>query len=705
MDVNDFAYERLKRSVDYLDPTALKKLDTAYQLAKKAHQNQKRRSGEDYIQHPIAVAEILAKLHININGLLAALLHDVLEDTSVTSDTLTQTFNPCVTQLVEGVTKITQIEFSSDTESQAENFKKMLLAMSKDIRVIIIKLADRLHNMRTISAMSHRKQVIKSRETLDIFAPIAHRLGMHLFSMELENLSFEVLYPLRYRILKGALDKVRGNHRQVIDHIIGKFTQEFEERKVDFVEMSGREKHIYSLYKKMKIKQLTFSEITDVYAMRIVCHTTDACYRILGIVHGTYKPVFEKIKDYIAVPKMNGYQSIHTVLIGPYGLPIEVQIRTQKMHQMANTGISAHWFYKSNNNDSTQPGHPKWVENLIDIEISSENPQEFIENVKMDLFPHETYVFTPKGAIVQLPVGSTVLDFAFHIHTQVGLHCIAAKVNRQLCPISTKLKNGETVEIITNSNSTPNNEWLKHVITAKARTCLQHYFNSIKESSLSNLGKLLINRHLRQSGLQLDTMDDETIDNVLKKLRLPSIETLLQEIALGKLDPLLATYHFVVGSHAEYNPADDQEPLTISGTEGMSIQYADCCLPIPGDNIIGIFEFGENITVHRDECKHAKDSLTPQQGQLINVAWEKNTDHVFATQIQVIIVNKKGSLASLALAMADADINIRDISVNNTAIGNFKKLLLTLEVRSRSHLGKVLRLIRKSKLVDHVSRI
>ncbi len=698
-------FKKLRKKLDYLSKEQVETIFQAYLIAADAHKNQKRHSGEPYITHPIAVACLLADMRMDAQSIMAALLHDVIEDTAINKETLTRLFGATVAELVDGVSKLTQIEFRSRAEAQAENFRKMILAMSRDIRVMIVKLADRLHNMRTLGPLASSKRTRVARETLDIFAPIANRLGMHMIANELENLGFAALYPERYRVLKDAVRKVRGDQKKIL-HLVEKVLREgIAGSGLPSSQVIGREKHLYSIYRKMRTRGLSFSEITDVYGFRIITSSIDACYRVLGVVHSLYKPVPEKFKDYIAIPKANGYQSLHTTLFGPFGIPVEVQIRTQEMDQMANNGIAAHWLYKTGekSSDEAHVRAQQWVKNLLEMQQKTGNSLEFIENVKIDLFPDEVYVFTPKGAIMELPGGATVVDFAYAVHTDIGNNGVTAKVDRQLAPLSAVLTSGQTVEIITSPNARPNPAWLDFVVTAKARSGIRHYLKTQRRTESIALGKQLLNKALASLSLNLKKIPPSSIKLVLQQANLLSFDDLLESLGTGERVAMLVAYQLAGGTQpAEGTEAVAPKPLLIRGTEGMVIHFASCCSPIPGDPIVGILSSGQGLVVHLEDCKRISKQRKAER--TMAVSWAKDVQGEFLAAIKVQGVNQRGVLAKLAQAISSADANIDDIVINERDARNYI-VTLKLHVRDRVHLAQVIRNLRQLKTVIKVTRI
>jgi len=587
----------------YLTEAQVDEINQAYLFGAVAHEGQRRLSGEPYISHPVAVASILADLHMDHHTIEAALLHDVIEDTPTLKEEINTRFGAEVAQLVDGVSKLTQIKFKSRAEAQAENFRKMVLAMVEDIRVIMVKLADRLHNMRTLGAMPVPKRRRIAGETLEIYAPIAHRLGMSAMRMELEDLGFQALYPSRYKVLARHLKRARTHQKEMVSKITDSLTQALAREQIKAT-VAGREKHLYSVYRKMRAKRLPLMAVLDVYAFRIVVERLDDCYRALGVVHSVYKPVPGKFKDYIAIPKANGYQSLHTVLIGPQGVPLEAQIRTEDMDKVSRSGIAAHWLYKTGDGGATAPEvrAREWLKGVMEMQQGTGSSLEFLENVKVDLFPDEVYVFTPQGDIRRLPRGSTAVDFAYAVHTDVGNACVAAKIDRRLVPLRTPLENGQTVEIITSPSGRPNPAWLNFVMTAKARANVRHYLKNLRREEAVELGKRMLERALAAVSLKLTRIPEEQLAAVVQEFKLESAEELFESIGLGQhLAPLVAR-RLMPEREAEPTPAKASGPLMIRGTEGLVVTFARCCHPIPGDSIVGVLTSGRGIVIHRDGC-------------------------------------------------------------------------------------------------------
>ncbi|WP_259412011.1 bifunctional GTP diphosphokinase/guanosine-3',5'-bis pyrophosphate 3'-pyrophosphohydrolase [Coxiella burnetii] len=694
-------FKKLRQKLDYLNGEQVESIRQAYLMAFSAHRAQKRRTGEPYINHPVAVAGILADLKMDYQTIMAALLHDVIEDTPVEKKAIAEKFGEEVAELVDGVSKLTQIEFVSRAEAQAESFRKMVLAMARDIRVIIVKLADRLHNMRTLGSLHSQKRRRIARETLDIFAPIGKRLGMRELSVELEELGFAALYPLRHRALKDAVRRTRGNRKKILALIEKTLHVGLNQSRLSSYTITGREKHLYSIYRKMRNKHIPFNEIMDVYAFRVIVEDVDSCYRALGIIHGLFKPVPERFKDYIAIPKANGYQSLHTTLFGPYGLPVEVQIRTTEMDRMATKGIAAHWLYKTTDAPMTesQVRAKAWVKNLLELQEDAANPLEFIENVKMDLFPDEVYVFTPRGEIMELPAGATAIDFAYAVHTDVGNNCVAVKIDRHLAPLSTPLVNGQTVEVITSSSGRPNPAWLDFVVTSKARGSIRHFLKSQRRTESIALGKQLLKKALGNYSLSLKKLSQPVINYTLKEMQLKSLDDLLEEIGLGnRMAALVAQRIAAVAEEAEaetdMKPAE-KAPLIIKGTEGLVVNFATCCYPVPGDPIVGIIDVGKGIIVHVERCPSIA-KLRRHPDRFMPLRWSEQVRAEFPALVRVQVVNERGTLAMLTLAIAEADANIEDIKVEERE-GLHYIATFRITVRDRKHLAKVLRRLRQVK--------
>ena len=686
---------------NYLETGQVDAIRRAYHFADNAHEGQTRRSGERYITHPLAVAHVLAMMHMDYECIMAGLLHDVIEDTALTKDDLAAEFGEEVAELVEGVTKLAKAAFETQKHAQAENLRKMLLAMSRDIRVIIVKLADRLHNMRTLGHLRPEKRRRIAHETLDIYAPIAQRLGMNLMRCELEDLGFHVLYPIRYRVLQGSVRKARGNRKEIVTQITASILNRMEQEGLT-ADIQGREKNLYSLYKKMVGKHLTFSEVMDVYAFRIIVDDVDACYRMLGVVHNLYKPVEGKFKDYIAIPKANGYQSLHTVLFGPYGVPIEVQIRSRDMDHMAEAGVAAHWLYKTGESVGNNLAHRKarqWLQGILEMQKGSGDSMEFLENLRIDLFPDEIYVSTPKGEILTLPRGSTAVDFAYAVHSDVGNSCVAARVGRHLVPLSTQLETGESVEIVTSPASHPNPAWLNFVVTAKARTNIRHYLRNLQTEEAVLLGRRLLNKHLTAFSTSLDDIPEQRFTEIVQEFELGEFDELLQDIGLGNHSALLIAQKLV----NESTPDKEPQALMIAGTEGMVVSFARCCHPIPGDPIHGYVSTGRGIIIHQRGCKNTSH-MRVQNEKWLDVAWSPDVERDFPVDIMVHVKNQRGVLATIASTVSEVDSNIDNVAVDEKD-GGYSDLRLTIEVMNRQHLARVIRRLRHLEMVERITRI
>ncbi len=692
----------------YLSHTEVADIEEAFLFAKKAHGTQLRYTGESYITHPVAVAKILAEMRMDPQTIIAAILHDVVEDTPVNQSEIEEKFGKEIADLVDGVTKLTQIHFENYEQAQAENFRKMVMAMVSDIRVILVKLADRLHNMRTLAGLRPEKRRRISLKTLEIFAPIANRLGMHTFRVELEDLGFAALYPMRFKILKEAVAKARGNRAEIIQIIHQQIRDALRKNNIPSATLSGREKHLYSIYKKMSEKHLSFSEIMDVYGFRITVDKVDTCYRVLGVLHNLYKPIAQRFKDYIAIPKVNGYQSLHTTLFGPYGVPIEVQIRTEEMHKMAENGIAAHWLYKTEKKvfNEAQSRAREWLKGILEMHKSSKNSLEFIENVKTDLFPDEVYVFTPKGQIIELPAGATPVDFAYAIHSDIGNTCVAARLDKRLLPLSTPLISGQQVQIITAPHARPNAAWLNFVVTGKARSKIKHYLKKQQHEESIELGKRLIEKALHAYELQLDEITETIMLHVVNTSRLESPQQLFEEVGIGNRPALLVAKQIIkhLGHTVKKEIIDTQplQPLIIKGTEGLPISYANCCRPIPGDHIAGLIKAGQGIEVHLLHCTHL-ERYHDQHDKYVPLLWEEKIEGDFSVDLKIDLINRRGSLASLTLAISEAESNIENIRAQESDRHHFH-VDITLSVRNRSHLARILRKIRKRKDVIRVLR-
>ena len=695
-----------------MQPDQVAKVQRAYHFSAKAHEGQKRVSGEPYIYHPLEVARILGEMHMDHQTLMAAILHDVIEDTPTAKNEIQRRFGKGVAELVDGVSKLDKIQFESFAEAQAKNFRKMLMAMSHDIRVILVKLADRLHNMRTLEALKPDKRRRIARETLEIYAPIALRLGVNSIRLELEELGFATLYPLRHRILTEQINKARGHRKEIITKIKTALKRRMRQEKIPG-QILGREKHLYGIYQKMKEQHLSFAEVFDVYAFRIIVDEVETCYRSVGTVHNLYKPVPGKFKDYIAIPKANGYQSLHTVLFGPFGVPIEIQIRTKEMNDVAEVGIAAHWLYKAGSKEQTGDRNGvhrrarEWLRNIVEMNKTAGNPEEFFENVKIDLFPDDVYVFTPKGRIMELPNGSTAVDFAYAIHTDVGNRCVGVRINRKLAPLGTLLSNGDTVTIITAPSGRPNPAWLNFVVTAKARAQIRHFLKNLQHNEAAALGKRLLNRELEPFDITYQDISEKDMQYLLQENKVESTEMLFEAIGLGnKMAPLIArqlvVFEKLTSTKNKKEKNKESVPLTIKGTEGMVVAFPKCCYPIPGDPIHGFVTSGRGIVVHRQTCKNIAEYQNHQE-KWIHVEWEPNINREFQVKIRMNVKNQRGVLATIASAIADAGANIENVDMKDRD-DRYTSLRFIIEVHNRVHLAQVLRRIRLIKSVSQISR-
>lgn len=682
---------------EYLTEPQIEALRQSYVVAKDAHEGQTRSSGEPYIIHPVAVARILAEMRLDIETLQAALLHDVIEDTEVTKEELEAQFGTTVAELVDGVSKLDKLKFRDRKEAQAENFRKMVLAMVQDIRVILIKLADRTHNMRTLGALRPDKKRRIARETLEIYSPLAHRLGIHNIKTELEELGFEALYPNRYRVLKEVVKAARGNRKEMIQRIHTEIEGRLEEVGLT-ARVFGREKNLFSIYNKMKTKEQRFHTIMDIYAFRVVVDNADTCYRVLGQVHSLYKPRPGRMKDYIAVPKANGYQSIHTSMVGPHGVPVEVQIRTEDMDQMADKGVAAHWSYKGNGDrtgTTAQVKAQRWMQSLLELQQSAGNSFEFIENVKSDLFPDEIYVFTPKGRIVELPVGATAVDFAYAVHTDVGNTCVGARVDRNPYPLSKSLKNGQTIEIISAPGARPNAAWLNYVVTSRARTKIRQVLKTMRREESITLGRRLLNHALGEHSLS--DISEDNISHVLGDLKIESLDDLLADIGLGELMSIVIARR-LLGDADELTEVEsgsddaNKKKLPIRGAEGILLTFANCCHPIPDDHIIAHVSPGRGLVVHREMCPNVR-GYQKEPDKYMAVEWSDDYDKEFITEVTVDVQNRQGALAELTNVISKTGSNIHGLSTEERD-GRLYTVTVLLTTKDRVHLAGIMRKIK-----------
>jgi len=688
----------------YLQPDQIREVYRAYLFGAEAHEGQTRMSGEPYIYHPLAVAKIMAEMRMDHNSIIAAILHDVIEDTQTAKEQLNNEFGSEVAELVDGVSKLTHLKFESKAEMQAESFRKMMMAMTSDLRVILVKLADRLHNMRTLGVMRPEKKRRIARETLEIYAPIAQRLGMNSMRRELELLGFEAMYPCRYEVLSEAVRRASGNRREPMHQIEATICNRMEEAGIE-ARIFGREKNLFSIYRKMREKHLSFHEVFDVFAIRIVVESVDTCYRCLGIVHNLYKPVPGRFKDYIAIPKANGYQSLHTILFGPRGLPIEIQIRTREMDRVAESGIAAHWLYKTGDQHSAsaQARAREWLKGILEMQQSAGNSLEFLEHVKVDLFPDEIYVFTPRGDIMEMPRGATAVDFSYAVHTDVGNSCVAAKIDRRLAPLSTRLQSGQTVEVITAPGARPNPAWLDFVVTAKARSNIRHFLKKLKDEEAIKLGRRLLEKVLAPYSMNLDSITDDRLNGVLEEFGLADVDALLQEVGLGNRMPLLVARKLAGIDEEDESGAMPGGALEIRGTEGMVVKYAKCCHPVPGDPIIGVITSGRGMVIHCEDCRNISEERDrPDRAQ--SVQWAEDVKGEFPVNIRLQVGNERGVLATLAAKIADQESNIENVDIEERD-SQTTTITFSLTVRDRGHLARIMRELRKVPQVVRISRI
>ena len=685
----------------YLPDEQIRKVLEAYEFGAAFHKGQTRKSGEPYITHPVAVAQELGEMHLDSEAICAAILHDVVEDTPATLEEIENKFGEEVALIVDGVSKLDQIQFRSRAEAQAESFRKMMLAMIEDIRVILVKLSDRLHNMQTLGAMPAIKKKRIARETLDIYAPIANRLGINRLKVQLEDLGFKHLHPYRYRVLENALKKSKGSQKQIVRRISDQFSKAMVEDGISG-DVIGRQKHLYSIYRKMAEKKRVLSDVVDVYGFRIIVDDVSTCYQTLGLVHQLYKPMPGRFKDYIAIPRINGYQSLHTTLFGPKGLPLEVQIRTRDMDRVAESGVASHWIYKAGEKSDATPQRRarEWLANLAELQQSGTS-EEFLESVKVDLFPDKIYVFTPKGDIMPLPKGATTVDFAYAVHTDVGNRTVAAKINRGLVPLRTPLQNGQTVEIMTSRGAKPNPNWLTFVRSAKARTAIRNHMKNLRSNESVDLGKRLLDKSLKDLNSSLRKVGKVRMSEALEDLALNNTSELFEQIGLGeRLAPLTARY--LIGADDEGENIEDVASLVIAGTEGMVVSYAKCCYPLPGDDVMGYLTAGRGVVIHRNNCGNLSN-FRKQPEKWIAVSWEKDIDREFHCQIQCETRNRTGVLAEVAATIADCNSNIEQVEVISRH-DDCSVLTFLLQVRNRIHLAQIMRNVRKMPNVIRVSR-
>jgi len=691
------------RLSSYLEPAQVNDVRRAYYYAEQAHTGQFRRSGEPYITHPLAVANILSSIHMDHQSLMVAMLHDVIEDTGIPKSAITKQFGDTVADIVDGVSKLAKIEYESQAEKQAKNFQKMALAMAKDLRVIVVKLSDRLHNMRTLGSLPAEKKRRIAKETLEIYAPIAHRLGMNDWRVEFEDRGFAAMHPLRSTRLQAALRKVRGNRKAIVEKIKEAIEARLQREDISTL-VIGREKHLYSIYNKMRMKHKSFKEIMDVYAFRIVVEDIDTCYRVLGAIHNLYKPKPGEFKDYIAIPKENGYQSLHSVVIGSQGVPIEVQIRTKEMDELASSGVAAHWLYKQDTQNHSSRSYDRanrWTKRLLEIQKLTNSSIEFVEHVKIDLFRDEVYVFTPTGEIVELPAGATPVDFAYAVHTQVGNTTVACRVNDRPATLSQVLDSGQKVKIITSERSQPNPNWLNFVITAKARTAIRHYLKNQHHMESIELGKRMLSRALMHLDINVDQLSEEQLDHLKRQAGTESLNELYESIGMGQQSALAVARVFQ--PDVDIEGQDTQTPITIESADGVLINFARCCRPIPGDPIISHISLGKGIVVHRDACNNIKD-LKSKKENISNTNWSANVTGEYLSEIRVEVETERGIIATLATRIANTGTSIEGIQVDERD-AEHSVIKLVIAVTNRIHLANVMRKVRTMRSVERVLRV
>lgn len=696
----------------YMDEAQIKDVYRAYLYGAHAHEGQYRMTGEPYIYHPIAVARILAEMHVDSRTIVAAILHDVIEDTPSSKEQVSEEFGEDIAELVDGVSKLTKIENKDKQEQQAENIQKVLLAMARDIRVIMIKLADRLHNMRTLGVMRPDKKRRIAKETLEIYAPIAQRLGINSLRIELEDLGFQSMHPYRYAVLKEAVKEVSGHRKEVVQNLDNAINTRLTEMDIKG-KVQLRKKHLYSIYRKMKTKHLPFKKVFDVYAMRIIVESADSCYRVLGIIHNLFKPIPGRFKDYIAIPKGNGYQSLHSAMYGPHAIPMEVQIRTKEMNEFAEAGIAAHWLYKtgedSHGHHGAQARARDWLTGLLEMQQQAGNPLEFLDNVKVDLFPDEIFVYTPDGDIIKLPKGSTPVDFAYAVHTGIGNTCVAAKLDHQFAPLNTPLYSGQTVDIVTSPMARPNPVWLNYVVSVRARNNIRNYLKNMETGEALAQGKRLMSRCLKVYSTTLADLDTDHVDSVLEALDFEKFDDLLVDIGLGNRPPSLVARRLLPdiydedGEEFEAQSVQSLAPLSISGTEGMVVSYAKCCYPIPNDHIVGMFSKGKGIVVHREGCNNI-ESLRHTPDQLVDVTWMDELDGNFVTRICAEVRSQPGVLARLATGISEEEANIESVDIEDRD-GIISHITFVISVTNRRHLAKVVRRVRSMPPVVKIWRM
>jgi guanosine-3',5'-bis(diphosphate) 3'-pyrophosphohydrolase len=703
--VEDPAFRVFIDSLNYLNPEEVQLVREAYRFSEAAHQGQKRLSGEPYITHPLAVAGALAEWHMDSQAVIAALLHDVMEDTEVTKNEIAERFGKSVADLVDGLSKLDKIEFQSYEEAQAENFRKMLMAMARDLRVVLIKLADRLHNLQTMSAVRAEKRRRIAHETLEIYAPIANRLGLNKLFRQLQDLSFEHIYPMRARVLERALRAARGNRRELLSRILDGIQGKMREAGIE-AQVFGREKSLYSIYRKMADKHLSFSQVLDIYGFRVVVCDVPTCYLALGALHSLYKPVPGKFKDYIAIAKANGYQSLHTALIGPFGTPVEVQIRTESMHHMAQEGVASHWLYK----DSEESGADlqlkthKWLQSLLELQSTAGDSSEFFEHVKVDLFPDEVYVFTPQGKIMALPRGATAVDFAYAVHTDIGNHCVAARINYELMPLRTELSNGDQVEIVTAAHANPSPAWLSYIKTGRARSKIRHFLKTMQHDESAALGEHMLNQELIVLGVEPASIPAAVWEQLVHDSSGKSVKDIYTDIGLGRRLAAVVARRLLPRDESIHPEGNKPAALVIRGTEGMAIQLAPCCHPIPGDSIIGSIRKGQGLVIHTHDCQAIRKSRSIEPQKWIDVEWEPEPGKLFNVSIRITAKNARGVLGRIATSISEIGSNIENVSMEEQSPGLYTVLHFIVQVSGRVHLAQLLRGLRRIPEVVRIAR-
>ena len=703
----DHPESKLSQAITYLKKTEIQDVYKAYNYAFECHIDQKRRSGEPYITHPVSVACIAANLHLDAPSIIAALLHDVVEDTPATLKEVESQFGKQVAKLVDGLSKLDKLNFNDVVEAQAENFRKMLLAMSSDIRVMIIKLCDRMHNMQTLGHLNEQKRKRIAQETVDIYAPIANRLGLNRIYQELENLCFKHIHPLRHQTITKAIASARGNRKEVVEKILTEVEAKLKKEKIK-AEILGREKQPASIHKKMSEKNLGFSEISDIYAFRIIVDDIKDCYYALGALHSLYKPIPGRFKDYIAIPKANGYQSLHTTLFGPFGMPLEIQIRTLLMNNLAEAGIAAHWMYKTKENQVSrlQQDTNQWLKRLLEIQSDSADSLEFLEHLKVDLFPDEVYVFSPKGKIFVLPKGSTAVDYAYAVHTDVGNSCFVCKINNELVPLRTEVKTGDHIEIITGPMAKPNPSWLNFVITGKARSQIRAFMKKAESSDLVILGYSILNKALKAFHIEPDSIKKKHWEKLLHDYHLKNKDEILIDIALGRRVNIMVAHQLssiVSGQGSIGRQEKFLDVISIKGSEGMAIDLADCCHPIPGDPILGYIDKDKGLIIHTHECNEIK-KIKVDPEKWVDVEWEPNPDRLFKVKLDILVSNERGVLAKIASVIAEMESNIDKLTTEESDGGGFTSINFLIEVKSRIHLADIIRNLRKIEQVSRINR-